>query len=242
MAFSAGVHGQFIWQTRLNLQPPMSVLYQPLGPIRPQAICARLGWLSTVPCSRHARGSTMAQRVNFLSQSVSKTPRHKNLRWAWGLALGVLGLVFGYVGWPALADPSASDNETRSRQLQEFQALQDKQRLLASWTVQRWQVLDAIHQLATGWPSLWVLAPRPALSLTSLHVSAQEVRIQALSKEAPELPRWDPTWAPSPAPRSALGSPELLELTHAAPAATSGTTAAPYLVSVRLPWRMASDR
>mgnify|MGYP003337267302 FL=1 len=49
-------------------------------------------------------------------------------------------------------------------------------------------------------------------------------------------------WAPSPAPRSALGSPELLELTHAAPAATSGTTAAPYLVSVRLPWRMASDR
>ncbi len=187
----------------------------------------------------------MAQRVNFLRPRVSKTPRYKILRWAWGLLLGVVVLVLGYEGWPALAVPSASDNETQSRQLQEllqeYQSLQDQQRLLTSWTAQRWQVLDAIHHLATGWPSLWVLAPSPALSLTSLHVSAQEVRIQALSRGAPELPRWDPRRAPPSPPRSTLGPPELLELTHTAPAAPSGTTAAAYWVSVRLPWRGASD-
>lgn len=185
----------------------------------------------------------MVRQVNFLRHSASQTPRYRALRWAWGFALLVLMSGLGYLGWSALVIPSSRDNEIRSKQFQELQALQDKQHLLTSWTAQRLQVLDAVNHIAAGWPLLWASAPKSALSLTSLHVSAQEVRVQAISRGAPELPRWDPKSSHLPLPppsRPALGSPELLELTHAAPAAASASTPSTYLMSVRFAWRTAS--
>ena len=145
-------------------------------------------------------------------------------------------------------DPSAAARR-------ELQALEEKNRLLSSWLADRAQIVEAMVQLAAGWPTAWTSSPTEELHLTSLHVSSQEVRVSAQALSPQALTRLGPfpgsfsgldpsartststTDSAVPPHRSLLGAPEVLEIhstSHTAPADAPRTR---FEVSMRFPWR-----
>ena len=145
-------------------------------------------------------------------------------------------------------DPSAAATS-------ELQALEEKNRLLSSWLADRAQIVEAMVQLAAGWPTAWTSSPTEELHLTSLHVSSQEVRVSAQALSPQALTRLgpfpgsfsglDPSARTSTSTtdsavlphRSLLGAPEVLEIhstSHTAPADAPRTR---FEVSMRFPWR-----